>query len=93
MDALFIVDIKESTARSGSLVHALSDYIEYRVDELDMISFDKQTDLSLRFELFGRSALIVDQTLLFNLNGFPVFDTFQENIKGSPSIQISLDII
>ena len=85
------MDIKESTARQGRLVQAISQYIEYRVDELDMISFDKQTDLSLRHELYGRSALIVDQKILFNLDGFPVFDTFQENIAGSSSIQISLD--
>eukprot|EP01083_Nonionella_stella_P301349 1033336_1 len=88
VDALFIVDVTKSTASKGSYVRAISQYIEYRVDELDMISFDKQTDLSLNHALYGRSAVIVDDTVLFNLDGFPVFDTFQENLQGSNSLQI-----
>ena len=88
MDALFIVDVLESTANKGSLVQAISEYIEYRVDELDMISFDKQTDLSLHYELFGRSAVIIDDQVLFNFDGFPIFDSFQETIKGSNTFQI-----
>ena len=93
MDALFIVDVKLSTARSGALVKAISEYIEYRVDELNMVSFDKQTDLThlnQNNRIYGRSALIIDNTTLFNFDpNFPTFGKFQETIQGSSSIQIS----
>eukprot|EP01084_Bolivina_argentea_P227391 384038_1 len=89
VDALYIVDVSKNTAKSGSLVKAISQYIEFRVDELDMISFDKQTDLSLNYELFGRSAVIIDNTILFNLDGFPKFDQFQQITKGSNELQIN----
>ena len=89
VDALFIVDMSISTAGKGSRIDALSEYIEYRVDELDMISFDKQTDLSLRYPLYGRSALIIDNTIVFNLDQVPIFDTFQATITGSNELQIS----
>ena len=89
VDALYIVDVSTATAKKGSLVNALSQYIEFRVDELDFISFDKQTDLSLNHQLYGRSAVIVDNALLFNLDSFPIFDALQENLKGSDTLQIS----
>ena len=88
MDALFIVDVSTATANKGSYVNAIAEFIQYRVDELDMISFDKQTDLNLNHALFGRSAIIVDDAVFFNLDDFPIFDKF--DISGSNHVRISL---